>query len=398
MPEEQGKTPRSSAEYPEPFSVPLASWATIGWMAFFFMLINATVFLMFSETKKFERFHYHVSYEEIRTQIDAIKHDPRKKIVFIGGSVMWGASTPDALNTIPAEFQKLIPETMSVYNLGLIGVRPVDEYLLAWLLKDDADLIILDENYEFGFETPHERLLREPETYVRMQQLFNAEGPAFLDAMPEMQTCLEKNGLPLPKTKGTIETSLRKTMERGLPVLRYKDRINDVLFGRHPSLLVDDLLTRASDIARGTYDIRSVLRPPEARIDPAPWKPTHSESETSVREHFLRTTFNADSLLLCLSASFGSQTDTLGVPTVVYLTPNNPGLFPGLHGSKIHNDNIELLTRMFGSKVFANMDDGSIDASLFADSTHLTPEGNAVLARKLWMVLKENSRFQELLR
>ena len=375
--------PVPPVDYPSIWQIPGRRLWAFAWAAFFLVVINLLVAWMERDRgDAFTRFHYHVSYEEVRDVLDRIIADPRRKVVFLGGSVLWGTATPDPARTVPGAFRALIPDDVVVYNLGMIGARPLDVFLLAHQLRGHADAIIIDENYLFGESLTRERLLREPETYLRIRQLLYTHNGDFFAAVPEAHACFVRYEAPLPSALSFGEARLQALTERWIPLLHYKDRLNDRLFGQHPLLLADRFLLDGGDVLRGKQSIALLLRPPEERMNIQPWKKTDPVDAAYVHR-YEHMRFTGREFLDCLSRALTTSAAVAHLPILLYVTPKNPGMFPHLQGTPVHAHNIRSLLSLFTGLRAVSLDDGSIPADHFADATHLTPEGNALLAHKI---------------
>jgi hypothetical protein len=302
---------------------------------------------------------------------------------------MWGVGSGDPSGTIPSAFKDLLNrEDVPVYNLGIIGARPLDEFLLVYLLQGDANLIVTDYNYEFGLPLDPAHLLQDPGASVRLSQLFANEGPDFIAAVPGIADCMEQAGLTPPREAPTIEAYLRSWMEHAIPVLRYKDRINDRLFGQHPLLLIQRVFLLASKALRDRdlsfTTIRSLFLPPEERIETVAWEPGGPMGSEAIQTQ----AFDPQNLHTCVSRAWSMYASERHLGVVTYLTPNNPGMFPGLHHSALHRNNIAVLEQAFSGTPFINLDDAVLQPSSFTDSTHLTPEGARAFAKILQQYLR----------
>ena len=387
----------ASVAYPSVRAVPPERLWSLLWAVFFLLLLNIGIALLFRDNEPFVRFRYHTSYQDVRSVLETIAQDPRRKVVFLGGSVMWGSSTEDPSRTIPAAFRRHLPPDTAVYNLGMIGGRPLDSFLLAFLLQGKVDLFVLDYNYQFGAPVARERLLREPSTYVRLQELYHAHAPPLFGAIPGLHTCMEQFDLPLPAAPSIGEPTLRRWMERVLPVLRYKDRINDALFGQHPLLFIEQAGLHAGDLAAGTLRLRDLFSVPEEQIDPTPWQPKGTADEAAYRETVEAEVFSGTELLDCQSRAFAQYASKQQLPVVTYILPNNPAMFPGFKASPIHARNIDRLLTLFHGTSVHNLDTQTLPGSLFTDSTHLTPEGNERFARDLFETIRRDPAVRPLL-
>ncbi len=378
--------PPDASDYPQVRSVPRNRLFAVAWAVFFLILINGIIWVWFHGRPLGQRLPQHTSSGDVEQLLTAIRNDPRRKVVFIGGSILWGATTPDTRDTIPAAFASLLPKDVTVYNVGMIAARPLDEYLIAEQLQGHADLLILDYNYAFGFPIAPDRLLREPETYVRQSSLLQAHFHELLVAMPDISECFSRSGLSLPLSSSTIEQTLRSWYERNIPLFRYKDLLNSRLFGQHPTLLIQRTILALSSALTGRApfpSVHSLLLPPEEAIDPRPWNVHKTKPDASLEGQI----FDSSGFLPCLDRSFSSFVVAEHLPVVLYIPPNNPGLFPGLHHSEEHRNNIAILQSRFPGLASINMDDGTLSDVYFTGSTHLTPAGNRLFAERLFQAL-----------
>lgn len=383
----------SDRDYPRIFAVNGSRLYALLWAAVFLVLINIGIACMFGKETLPERFHYHAFYEEVTDAIDAVRAETRPTAVFVGGSVLWGAGSKDAGKSVPAEFARLVGSGVAVYNLAMVAGRPIDSYLISYLLKDSADLIVADYNYEFGLPLTHDRLVSDRGTYVRMGQLYDTFGPEMFHEIPAMKACLTDRGLPVPGHDNRAEAGVRSFYERNIPVFQYKDRVNDALFGQHPLSMVEFVPLRFAQRIRASESfslafVAGLFKSPEGLIKEEPWKPGVSP----VKENLVTTVFNANDLQSCLGRAWSAYAIDSARQFTTYLLPNNPVMYPTMHASEIHAQNVMHLRTVFNNVPFYNFDDGTMSGDSFTDSTHLTASGSAAFARRLFDVLQADGR------
>lgn len=385
-----------SIVYPHSVDVPRNRIFSLAWAVLFFVIINVFIALHFSDHPSFRRFPYHATYEDVRGIFDIIRHDPRRKIVFLGGSVMWGASSGDPAFTIPAFFKEHLPPDVSVYNLGLVAARPLDAMLIMFALRDSVDLFVQDYNYTFGSFQPRDLLLREPATYIHLSPLLSAHADGLFGSIPAMRACMQQFDLPLPATTSSAgEATLQSMLEHSVPIFHFKDRINERLFGEHPLLLIE----KAGDVFGGhigdlldgslRWSALMVSMTPEAElVNTVPWQPTRTQKEGDFRRLFQSEVFTGRELLDCQTRAFAQFAASARLPLVSYITPNNPTMFPELAASPTHRRNLKLLESQFAGTTLYDLDDQTFPGQYFTDDTHLTPFGYKQLADLLFQHLR----------
>lgn len=354
----------------------------VAWAVIFFALINAAVWAAFGGTRaQPERLPYDPSPEEILEAVSAVRTQNGVTVAHIGGSVTWGVGHA-ADETISARLQEDLGGEARVFNLGLVGARPLDEFLLAWALKDDADLLLLDENYELGMDVDRERLWREPETYLRHRSLLSAYGEGFFRDVPAAKTCMETWEIALPHGQTAVDRAARGVFGV-LPVINHKPAINRSLFGQHPLVIAERFLSKGGAVLRGEQPLSVIFESPEAHIVMQPWSPPLTDEQQALAALYRETSFSKHALRACLTEAFSAYAAEQDLPVLTYLTPLNPGMFPGLHGSEAHAANVRLFDDLSGASRFLNLDDGSLPADAFTDTTHLTASGASMVADML---------------
>lgn len=345
-------------------------------------MINIVIWLVFGRTETtLDRLPYDPAPEEIQELIRTIKAESRPTVVHIGGSVAWGVGH-GANETIANRLQEMLGDEVRVFNLSLVGARPLDQFLLAWALRDDVELLLLDVNYELGMDVERERLWREPETYLRQRSLLSTYGDVFFEEIPAAKQCMDQWEIALPHGQTAVDM-WAQAMIGHLPLVHYKPSLNRALFGQHPLILVERLHQKGSGLLNEDKPLKALLESPEARMPTEPWVPPGTQDQQALAKLYLESRFTPDTLRGCLMQAFSIYAAKERLPVLAYLTPLNPGMFPGLHASDVHKENVTMFTSLFGDTGLVNLDTGTLPLTAFTDSTHLTASGAQLLSKQL---------------
>ena len=367
-------------------------WA-IAWAAFFFLLINLVILAVFcGEEEQFVRFRYNPSYEEIQKVVDIIRNDKREIIVFLGGSVMWGKGTPDPMQTIPISFEsELSNDNIAVYNLGINAARPLDFFVFTYLLKDHVDLFVTELNYQFFSKFSSERVRLDPTTYVRINQLFRTHATQMYDLSPELQSCISDAGIPAGIPTPRIEHGIRDAMQSIVPIFMYKDKVNDIVFRQHPSLLLQRFLIHVSRVLQGTteFSFAAFLSSP----DSVPQWEAGPPKKYDRSDIFGYDPFREDQINVCVLKALSLLTTREDLPFVYYVLPLDHSQLTKLVVHPQYKKNVELIISLVGDNTAYNFDETVFDEKYFIDRSHLTPEGNMEFGRALFNTLKEDNVF-----
>jgi hypothetical protein len=334
------------------------------------------------------RLPYDPAAEEIQELIAEVKAEPKSTIVLIGGSVAWGVGHA-ANETIASRLQEMLGSEVRVFNLSLVGARPLDQFLLAWALRDDVELLLVDVNYELGMDVERERLWREPETYLRQRSLLSTYGDAFFQDVPAAKECMEQWEITLPHGQ-TAADKLAQSLMSQLPLIHEKPAINRSLFGQHPLVLVERLNQKGGGLLKEEHPLQALLESPERRMPTEAWVPPGTPDQQALAKLYLQSKFTSNTLRGCLMRAFSTYAAKKKLPMLAYLTPLNPGMFPGLHASQTHEANVQIFTSLFGDAGLVNLDTGTLPIAAFTDSTHLTASGAQLVSKQL---LQEMDRF-----
>ena len=352
------------------------------WGCIFFVLINiVVVFIMKYDKNVSNRLPYDPTYEDIHEMLIKIQNEKKPVIVIIGGSVVWGVGHKEN-ETIAMNLQKRLGGQVKVFNLGMIGARPLDEFLLAWLVRDTADLIITDYNYEFGGEISQERLWREKDTYLRHPQLLSIFAEEFFKDIPQIPTCFQQWKITIPQNMGVLERGAMNAFQATIPLIHYKHKINRIIFGQHPLLIVEKFHRNAGKILQGNVRVQDLLQP-AAQDKTTPWSPPGTIEEQELSEKYLKKTFASDTLITCQVKAFSEYMQEKKLHLFAYITPMNPAMFFNLHSSPVHKQNVNLFEKLFSPIPLINLDTGTFPSTAFTDATHLTATGALLVADAL---------------
>jgi len=380
-------------EYPAVILQVRGKMWVIAWAIFFFLLINLVILATFyGREEQFVRFGYNPSYEEIQRVVDIIKNDDRKIIVFLGGSVMWGKGSADPEKTIPISFESnLSNENIAVYNLGINAARPLDFFVFTYLLKDHADIFVTELNYQFFSEFSPVRVRLDPTTYVRINQLFRTHATQMYDLSPELQSCISNANIPAGLPTPRIEQEIRNAVQSVVPIFMYKDRVNNMLFRQHPSLLLQRFLIHMSRVLQGTmeFSFDAFLSPP----DSVPQWEAEPSKKYDRSDIFGYEPFNEYQINACILRALSSFTEREDLQFIYYVLPLDHSVLTKLVVHPQYKKNIDMILSLVGENDVYNFDAISFDEKYFIDRSHLTPEGNMEFGRLLFNTLKEDYVF-----
>ncbi len=357
---------------------------TMFWLLLWFALSQIALWLWFAAQPPAERLPYYTTIDDVTAMIERMERDPRPTVAFVGGSVVWGASTPEETQTIPAAFARQVPQNVGVYNFGLVGARPFDELLLLAAIRDAADMIIMDYNYVFGLPLSLEDMQADRGTYLRLKPLLDRYGDDLFRLAPATESCLQTYDIAQPAAQHSFEAILQTFLERWLPIFRYRSRIHAALIGAHPTIAFEEIVLRGANVLSGQLSFAEMWRFAPPVSDTGSWVPTDDAAEEEYVAHLQTTAYPSDSFHACLlSAAFPDILSTLPLFRS-YLTPLNPRMFPEKHVHSVYTSNIAVLREEFQSVPLLILDDRLTSGEAFSDSTHLTPAGNESLAEVLY--------------
>lgn len=371
-------------EYPIVRDVPSDRCWAFFWAALFFCLINLGVWFAFrfTDTKPFLRLQLTPSYEEIASMVQRIKRDPRPKIVFLGTSVVAGATVRDPQNAVPAIYADLLRRETGrdvvVYNMGISGARPLDAFLVALLLRDSATLLIIDNNRWNSAIVSRQSLLSGMSAYVRISQLYRDHAMELYREIPAMKQCFADHDVPLIDNLSFSEAGALSRVSAVVPLLKDKDLINVALFGQHPIGVAEEALL-ALHSPRGWKDLSMLFSPVEEKIEDVPW----NFSDTSQASYGTEPEFLPGDINNCFIRAFAQYAASVHLSVVDYISPNNPGI---LHQNRndMHRRNNAMIMKLFEGTRILDLDDGSLPAGMFTDLQHFTTTGSYLFATTLF--------------
>lgn len=365
---------------------PLASWWIMAYAVIFFVLINGLVALAFRHSSGVkERFSSQASYQEIRTAIDAIDHDSHRKIVFLGGSAMWGGlGIARADQAMPLVMRQYLQSDVHVYNLAYPSSRPLDALVILSQL-DRVELVVIDINAGFLTALYDEGVKEDYSKYIRVQNSLRAYRNHVFEKSPATQACLAAHGVfPTQDVIGPVVSHL--------PLVFYKDQINYQLFGKHFSLFTETLIASTLDLAKGnTSGWSQLFAPPQEAVNEV----VNHQVILSPPEQ-LRPTLNS-----CIAQALGTYVADNNVPAIFYISPHSPMMTSVQRQSPVYAANLRFLEGLFPENIVYDFDASStqaIPAIDFVDEVHFNAHGHEALAKVLSDKLKVLPKYAGLFR
>lgn len=363
-----------------------SAWIIV-YAVIFFVFINCIVYFVFKDTssRNFE-IDTDSSYVAIKAKFDIVKKDKNKKVIFIGGSALRGGRVASTEETAPFLFSKYVKKGTSIYNFSFPSAKPLDQFLFFWLLRDSADLFIVDVNTLFLKEVYANGVAGDSTKYNRISELLQSNADAFLADVPEVKKCLNENGI-FP-----IQGRSFDLYER-LPVVRYKDDINFALFGKHFSLFFDSLISAFLDLAKTggrQTDWKNILKPTPPLADHGPFMELTKEKLEKLDV----------SLNSCVLSSFSYYTRQNDMPVVFYVSPHSRYATSVQRKDPIYEENLLFTESLFSSSTyFFDLDKKDVNPvpnEDFADEVHFNKAGHKMFAEYLVNLVKNIPRFSPL--
>jgi hypothetical protein len=327
------------------------------------------------------------SYQELMSKIEEIKKDKNRKVIFLGASSMWGARGIDrAQDTIPWQFAERTRQGVSVYNLSYPSMRPLDAFIITYLLKDDAHLFVVDISSAY-FKKEYTRGVKEDYSkYIRIQRLLLNHQEDFLKHYPEVLACLQTYDV-VPRRELYFDSA------RFIPLMRYKEEINYWLFGKHFSLFINDIVTGIIEIfkpsAEKTTQWNALFKPPkDLPPDKRLLKPNPFETEKF-----------ESSLNECIARQYDVFITNQHIPVVMYISPHSPELTQQERSNPVYDQNIQFIKNVYkGSTLFDLDTTNTLREEEYVDEIHFTVEGHKKLADLLYRKIKDTRLFDGFLK
>lgn len=353
------------------------------WAFIFFIAINCAAFLYFRNQPQedFKRLQYNASNKEIYRIVDQIKKDDKKKIVFLGGSVLWGSTTKNPDDTIPAFFKKEVGDA-NVYNLALNAARPLDIFIINYLLKDEVNLFVVDMNYHFFQNEFNDDLSKDPSKFIRIKSLLEDNYGALEKISPALLSCLDAHGVG--KNFGPNPELMAQKIFNYLPVVYFKDEINLLLFKKHPTLIVQGLFNFVPEFVKKPQaeTFFNIFKSQDELIG-------GGKPEAMERQMYDDRLMDPKHINLCISQEYARFLDDNKVPASVYLLPQNPDILGLYADSEAYKKNNQMIIDAFGGRVIDLHD--VLAGESFADTYHLNREGNEAFAKLLNKRIKDSN-------
>ena len=316
-----------------------------------------------------------------RTALDAfiyhIKSSDGYKIVFIGDSVVAGATVKNNADTIPASFNRYADDVfpdkdINVYNLGIPGNRPSDIRFTLRKLQENhaADFIIMNVNYAFYSDEMFKELpIARPELY---------------DDVMDQGSAL-RLGLKFNRT----EHFLKKAAAASWHLYGLREELAFFLFGMNPREKLPRYQDGHIEIPRPDVKLASPVNP--GSNPDRVWsenKPFSSDKIEHWKQVFNIGELDAANTGYYFLKKMVSDISSGKIPTAVFFTPINQGMLKELdlmeHGSKFVK-NMKKMESEFSTAGIPVLDyTYSIDTALFNDLFHMIAPGNDRLAKILF--------------
>jgi hypothetical protein len=345
----------------------------------FFFLINIIVYLVFHKSSLGRpRFFQPASYEEIDAKISQVERDQNKKIIFLGGSSVYGGNgIPTAAESIPLQFAQFVTSGVSVYNFSFSAARPLDRFIIVTRLSGKADLFIdnvdasfLKADYSKGIQDDYSK-------YIRIQSLLIKNARELFDQSNYARECLA-NYKVLPRPDYSFN------LARILPLLRYKSDVNYSLFGKHFSLFFDTIIS----------GVLEILKPASART--VVWKELFKSGEEGVDGIAATSTIAAlpverlnPSINSCLTTAYSHYVSDKKLPFVFFVSPSNPIVVAKEKEFKYFEENKIFINNLFNGVKLFRFDDSVASSTDFVDQNHFTTTGAHKIAESIYMSVRK---------
>lgn len=348
------------------------------WALIFFGLLNGLVWAVFRNSNTgVKRLESPVSYRELDQIIKTVEADTRPKVVFLGASSIWGGggiSSP--AQALPGQFEAFLATGTVAYNISFPAARPLDLYLLLYRLQGKADLFVVDISTAHLGKSYGQGVVADRTKYLRVQNLLQTQISKFKKDNVEAWQCLRDEGIN-PKLEWFFDFGAI------FPIVEYKDAINRVLFGKHFSLFVSDVISRALNVRPGISAAHwSGLFSAPVDIAPLP-----GVTSTPNQAPFVPY---APSLNSCVTQAMAEFVVSEKIPAVFYISPHSPIITENYRAAGLYQEQLVWVRSLYGRATVFDPDTARVlYAGDFYDETHFYPAGHQRLAEWLWLQLKE---------
>jgi hypothetical protein len=373
-------------KYPKIFLI--NSWLILLYFILFFLLFNILAEFLYNKQLSEEmRFKSPASQQEVMSLIEKINNDPRRKIIFLGGSAMWGGlGISRAEDTIPVQFKKHVAPGVGVYNMSYGAARPLDQLLILSQIKN-YDLAIIDVNTRSYSAEANQGVKEDYSKYVRIQALLNAYKDDLFAKSTNIQRCLNASGL-YPKQDYT------SGLVKYVPLVKYKDEINNRFFGKSFPFVADYLLA----------GLLGVFKPNKHdwhwNLVFAPIKDDFTTAEnTNILKDPQQKFF--PTLNSCIDQAMNQYVYDNNLPVVFYLSPHSPLMTSLQRKDLVYNQNTNFVLGLFSSSTIIDFDSSTssvVPYTAFVDELHFTVVGHKAITEALVSNLKQIFRYSVLLK
>lgn len=370
-------------QYPKIFK--FTDWTAVWSFIVLFALINILVFLFFkNRIVENKRFHSPASYAEIKNKIELIKKDTNKKIIFLGASAMWGApGITNAEDTIPLKFANNARDGVSVYNLSFPAARPLDILIMTTLLKDQADLFVIDINSDYFKDDLAQGAKEDRTKYIRVQNLLSANYREIFKENPTVEQCLKNYNLTPPH-------ELFFDISPYIPLVKYKDEINYFLFGKPFPLFFSNIITGVLELFKsGEKQVvwHDIFKPQENL-------PFNDIKVNQAIVRPLQTSINS-----CAANALADYVIKKSMPVIFYVSPHSQESTKLQRLQLQYAQNSNFISDLYKGTNFINLDIAqTVPAGDFMDEMHFNPDGHKRISDALYSFIRSIPDFKKLIK
>lgn len=319
------------------------------------ILLNVIVLVLFSDRTVPDRLHSPVSFPEVQRVVRAIEHDERQTVVFLGASAMWGAvGIDDPQETIPwVVADAFDTEQVGVYNLSFPSARPLDVLLLMDQLQEVADLFVVDINIDY-LDPERGRNVRDDRTkYNRLQRQLTTRW-ASAQNIPGLDACLEAERI-------SVQREIDIPAYQWIPMLRYKDEMNDQLFGQPYVLFIQSVLDQVLSF----------------------FKPGAREGQSDAVDVWGYTVDPIEPTINSCFSKVLAQAGQEHKKTLFYLSPYAPVIAASEENSIVFQQNLREIEQLYAGAMVVATGTLQLPQEVFVDRIHVNAVGHAAVAELL---------------